>query len=121
MFGRASDDSGLFDRIVRTEDPLDFARGDVEAAGDDEFLHPVDDGGETILVLNDDIASADPTAGEQHLGRLLGVLPVPLEDLRAGKQQFTLFSALDLAVEVLGVDDLHVGRRKRDADRAGAA
>ena len=52
---------------------LHLGGGDVEAAGDDELLGPVDDRGESVGVHGHDVAGAHPAVGQEGLRRLARV------------------------------------------------
>src|SRR6202000_283316 len=91
-----ADHDALGDQLVLADLRLEVRRGDVLAArGDDDVLFAAGDLDEAFGVDLADVAGVE-AAGDDRLGRRLGVLVVPLEDVRALDQ--------DLAV----VGDLHL-------------
>src|SRR5690606_16031757 len=70
-----ADHRGFLDRRVGVDDLLDLPRVDVEAAGDDHVLLPVDDVEVSILIHAGDVAGPQPPV-PQGLGGFLRFVPV---------------------------------------------
>jgi hypothetical protein len=92
---------------------LDLARPDLEPRGDDHVLGTIDEIKPACLVPEPDVAGAQ-LAVAQRLGRLLRLLPVARNDLRAGDHQLANLAGPGV---VAGIgDDADVGVEHRNAD-----
>src|SRR5581483_11137091 len=98
-------------RRVLEQRGFDLGRIDVLATPDDHVLGPVGDRDEPVLVEAGDVAGAQPAAGQERLRRGLGLVPVPLHDVRAAHPQ--LAGLADRQVVALLVDDADVVDRQR--------
>ena len=97
---------------------FDFQWVDVEPAGDDQVLEPIDDREESILVTTGDVAGGQPTVDQHLVGRLARV-QVSGHDLRAADQQLTGFSGWQDPRTVLDVDHSGQGVGQWKPDGAG--
>src|SRR4051812_15336277 len=90
---------------MRAQHLLDLARIDVVAADDDHVLLAVADVEIAVGVDLADVAGIEPAVA-QRLGGLLRPVAIALHDLRPARADFA------------ELDDLDLGLRHRDADRA---
>ena len=117
---RNAADRDLGDRRVQVDRLLDHARIDVEAAGDDQVLDPVDQIDVAVLVHVADVAGAQAAEAERLLGLVLA-LPVAGHDLRAGDADLTLLAQGQHPVRIVERDDLDDGAGQRQAGRVRPA
>jgi len=111
-----TDDGDLTDGRVLLDDLLNLGRVNVEAAGNDDIVRPVQQVDVAVLVELPDIARVDPTVLDS-LGCLLGKLIVALHLVgRPGDDFAGLVRFGDLGA-VLEVDDLHLGHQRLLAAR----
>ena len=78
-----ADHGAIGDLGMADQQRLKFRRRDLEALDLDEFLHPVDDAEEALLVDQRQIAGVQPALGVKRAGRRLGVVEVSHHHLRA--------------------------------------
>src|SRR5450759_5970618 len=74
---RDADDGEVLDLREVPKDVLDLRGIDVETAGDDQLLDPVDNADEAVPVRDRDVTSSQPAAGQEHRSGLLRAVPVP--------------------------------------------
>ncbi len=72
---------------MQRQQTLDLGRIDVLAAGDDHVLRAIDDVVQSLRIAARHVAAAIPTVA-QHVGRRVGLLPVPGGDRGRADPQF---------------------------------
>ena len=110
-----ADRAGLLDFGMEVEDLVDVPWVDVEAAGDDHVLFPVDDVEIPILIHRGDVARVAPAVAER-LGRLVGPVLVAQHHLGTLDDQLPPLSHRDVGHLVLEIHDPGQGVGDRDAD-----
>ena len=110
-----ADGAGLLDLRMEVEDLIDVPRIDVEAAGDDHVLLPVDDVEVTVLVHRGDIARVAPAVAERF-GRLVRPVLVAQHDLGPLDDQLAPFADGHVRHLVLEIHNPAQGVGDRDAD-----
>ncbi len=113
-----TDHGAICDLGVSDQQRLKFGRRDLEALDLDEFLHPVDDEEEALLVDQRQIAGVQPALGIKRPGRRLGVVEVSDHDLGPANPEFALGTGFGIAACVK-VDDPGLGVGNEFARRAG--
>ena len=71
----------------------------------------------TVAVEVRNVAGVQPSIGIDGLGRRLGVVQIPLHDLRPTYPQLTI--GVDITIVAFEVDDAALGVRDGDSRRAG--
>ena len=110
---------------MHVEDRFHFRRVHVVAVDDDHVFLPLDDRREPLVVHARDVARVEPDAAvgvlAQRVGGFVGFVPVAFHHLRSADAQLASFAHRKLARARFDVDDLHIGVRKRQTDRAHLA
>ena len=83
-----ADDGAVGHRRVLVERGLDLDAVDVLSSADDHVLRPVDDVDEPLLIDAGHVAGVEPAPGERGR-RVLGLVPVPPDHVRALDPQLT--------------------------------
>ncbi len=94
---------------------LDLVRIHVEARHEDHVLLAIDEADEAALVHHADVAGAEPAVGVDHLGGLVGALPVAAHHLRAAHAQLARLA--DGGPGAVLAAKAHEGRWRGQADR----
>ena len=102
------------------EGDLNLRRGDVETAGNNDFLNTVDNLDEVVLVQAHNIAGTQPALGGDGLSRLVLTLPVASKTLRALHPQLALFTIRHVLAG-LRVHHTNIGGGERNTNKTGAA
>ena len=117
---RNTDYRRIRDHVVLFEGDLNLRRGDVETAGNNNFLNTVDNLNEVVLIQAHNIAGTQPTLGSDGLRRLVLTLPVASKTLRALHPQLALF-ALGHVLTGLRVHHTNIGGGERNTNKTGTA
>ena len=118
------DDAVLDPRAGPSQHVLDLRRVDIEAARDDQLLHPIDDPDEAVGRPRRRVAGAhQPPASSTAAAP--GAIPVSAEDLRSVDQQLPGYPDRKVGRRVVRVDDPDrvegKGRRRSRAVASGTA
>ena len=118
IFGHSDDGD-----VAHSRHPLDrlfdLRRIDVETAVDDELLCPVRHHEEAVVPVSQ-VARAEPAVFGEGLGRLLGVVVIADEDLRAADQNFA-GASIRRGGRVVRGGYAHLSGGERQPERRGAA
>ena len=115
-----TDDRRIRDHVVLFEGDLNLRRGDVETAGNNDFLNAVDNLNEVVLIQSHNIAGTQPTLGGDGLRRLVLTLPVTSKTLRALHPQLAFFTFRHILAG-LRIHHANISRGEGHTNRAGAA
>ena len=105
-----ADHGGGRNRRMPGEHILDFARKDVEAAGDDHVLAAIDDVEKTVGIASRKIAGIEPAVAKRF-GRLLRLFPVAGHHQRAAAADFADLAIGHLIAVVIEQFDLKIADR----------
>ena len=99
------------DRRMPGEHILDFARKDVEAAGDDHVLAAIDDIKKTVGVATREVSGVEPAVAKRF-GRLLRFFPVAGHHQRAAAADFADLAISHLVAVVIEQFHLQIADRR---------
>ena len=117
---RNADYRRIRDHVVLLEGDLNLRRGDVETAGNNNFLDAVDNLDEVVLIQAHNIAGTQPTIGGDGLRRLVLTLPVAGKTLGALHPQLALF-AIGYVFTGFRVHHTNIGGGERNTNKTGTA
>ena len=110
----------ISNRIVLLEGDLNLRRGNIETAGNNDFLDAVDNLDKVVLVQAHNITGTQPALGGDGLRRLVLTLPVAGKTLRTLHPQLALFT-IGHVLTGLRVHHTNIGGGERNTNKTGAA